>query len=421
MSKLQEYLRDINAKADEVKALFDASDTRGGEMPDGDRERVKALNKEIEQLEMRAADTQEWDAVRAQSDERSKRGREPVAIAQPAAEVRQRAQSLGERFTDSEEWKGYFKQIAPTGQVGNGTRVQSPTLLIPTGFKALVTGTTDTSGGAFVVPDQSGIYETLGRRPLTLRDIISVRTTASDLVEYVRMTSHTNVAAAVAEATATAGGSGYKPEGDFAFLRVQAPVKTIAEWVAATKRSLSDAGQIRGIIDQELRADLEEELEDQLLNGDNVGENFEGLTTVSGTQVQAWSVNALQTTRKARTLVRTVGRSIPTAYVMNPADWETMDLLQDNEARYYFGGPSVLGTPRLWGLPVIESEAQTAGFAWVGDWRKLVLWDREQAQISVSDSHLDFFVRNMVAILAEMRAAMGVIRPTAFVEADIVA
>jgi HK97 family phage major capsid protein len=107
--------------------------------------------------------------------------------------------------------------------------------------------------------------------------------------------------------------------------------------------------------------------------------------------------------------------------VLNPTDWETIDLLQDNEARYYYGGPSELGMPRLWGLPVVEEEAQPVGFGWVGDFKKAVLWDREQATMSVTDSHSDFFVRNLVAILGELRAAFGVIRPAAFVEMDLTA
>lgn len=37
----------------------------------------------------------------------------------------------------------------------------------------------------------------------------------------------------------------------------------------------------------------------------------------------------------------------------------------------------------------------------------------------MTDSHLDFFVRNLVAILAEMRAAFGVVQPNAFVEIDL--
>jgi HK97 family phage major capsid protein len=140
---------------------------------------------------------------------------------------------------------------------------------------------------------------------------------------------------------------------------------------------------------------------------------------VSGVQAQAFSTDLLETTRKARTKVRTVGRRTPTAYLLNPVDWETIDLLQDNEARYYGSGPFALSPARLWGLPVVESEAVPAGTGYVGDFRLAVIWDREAASIQVSDSHSDFFIRNMVAILAEMRAAFGVLQPTAFVEIDL--
>jgi hypothetical protein len=37
----------------------------------------------------------------------------------------------------------------------------------------------------------------------------------------------------------------------------------------------------------------------------------------------------------------------------------------------------------------------------------------------VTDSHEDWFIRNIIAILAEMRAAFGLIRPGAFIEADL--
>jgi hypothetical protein len=37
-----------------------------------------------------------------------------------------------------------------------------------------------------------------------------------------------------------------------------------------------------------------------------------------------------------------------------------------------------------------------------------------------SDSHADFFIRNLVAILGELRAAFGVLRPAAFATAALV-
>jgi HK97 family phage major capsid protein len=104
---------------------------------------------------------------------------------------------------------------------------------------------------------------------------------------------------------------------------------------------------------------------------------------------------------------------------MNPSDWEAIDLLQDNEARYFYGGPAAVLTPRLWGLPVAEEENIAAGDALVGNFQKAIMWDREQSTISVSDSHSDFFIRNLLAILAEMRAAFALVQPSAMVEIDL--
>jgi HK97 family phage major capsid protein len=142
---------------------------------------------------------------------------------------------------------------------------------------------------------------------------------------------------------------------------------------------------------------------------------------LAGTTAQAFDTDKLTTTRKARTKVRVTGRAIPTAWVMHPNDWEAIDLLQDNEGRYYYGGPAKPGQPMLWGLPVVESEAMTEGYTVVADWKLCVLWDRLQTAISMTNSHSDFFIRNLVAILAEMRAALGWLRPKAFVVTDLTA
>ena len=103
---------------------------------------------------------------------------------------------------------------------------------------------------------------------------------------------------------------------------------------------------------------------------------------------------------------------------MHPNDAEAVDLLKDDQGRYYYGGPTQGGVTMLWRVPVIESEAVTEGSPILADWRKAIMWDREQSTIQISDSHSDFFIRNMIAVLAEMRAAFGIIRPHAFVIVD---
>lgn len=419
--KLKGLMALITTKNDEVCAIHDKVDADQDGAPTADQfARVKALNKEIEEAEKAAADSNEFEAHKSAADARKAQMATPVAGHAHGngggdKGGLQIAKSFGDSVIEDPGFKAWLSANNPgqsTAQFGHSPKVQ-----LKMSMKALITGLSSTSGGALITNDRLGIVDTgTFARPLTVRDIVTNGNTDSDVVEYVRQGSHTNAAAPTAEATGTGDSTGTKPESTMVLAIITETVKTIAHWIPATRRSLADAAQLRTLVDAFLRYGLEEELEDQMLTGDGVGENFTGLLNVTGTTAQAFDTDLLVTTRKARTKVRTTGRATPTAYVMNPTDWQTIDLLKDNESRYYFGGPSVLGTPRLWGLPVVESEGMTAGTSMVADWRLAVLWDREMANILVSDSHSDFFIRNLIAILAELRAAFGTIRPSAFVE-----
>lgn len=432
--RLVELNNQIDAKSKQVDDLFDLADKREGDQQGvntkDEIKQITDLNKELEELEVKRTELATLEGIRENNASRNgakNNAHPPVPHPQDGARA-QAFKSLGETVVGDESMASWLKQYEggrfPAGQ----TQIQSPRVEIKSflpsrqdALKTLITGVSDTSAGPLVFPDFKPLVDVFYARPLTVRDIITVGETSSDTVEYVRVGTPTNAAAAVAEATATAGASGTKPESALPMARVSETVKTVAHWIPATNRALADASQLRTLIDNFLRYGLEEELEDQILTGDASGENFDGVLHVAGTTPQAWDTDILKTTRKARTKVRTVGRARPTAYVMNPLDWETIDLLQDNEARYYYGGPMNPGSPRLWGLPVVESEGMTQGTAVVADWKLAILWDRMQTAISMSNSHADFFIRNLVAILAEFRAAFGVIRPSAFVVADLTA
>jgi HK97 family phage major capsid protein len=334
--------------------------------------------------------------------------------------------SLGRTVIDSPEFKACLAPFTHDGQIQipKGTHINSA----PVAVKSLLTGLSRTSGGAFIVPDRTDIVEMLGRAPLVLRQLISARTTASDVVEFVQESSHTNAAAAVAEATSSAAptapgsagalvpvaGGGYKPEGAWAFVVVQATVKTIAEWVPVTKRALADVAQLEGLINDELQKDILDVVENQILNGDATGDNLRGILNTSGIQTQAFATDIFTSIRTAITKLHTVGRVIPNAVVLNPADSAIVDLTKDTQGRYYYGGPQTLGPKVIWGLPIVESEYQAAHTATIGDFTKAVAWDRQQSTVTMTDSHADFFVRNLVAVLAEERLAFGVTRPLGF-------
>jgi HK97 family phage major capsid protein len=167
---------------------------------------------------------------------------------------------------------------------------------------------------------------------------------------------------------------------------------------------------------------LAQELDDQIINGDGVvdatHDNFLGILNTSGTKVQPWNTSITTTTRKAITALQEAGYT-PTAWVLSPSDAEAVDLLADTTQRPLGDGPFASGPNTLWSLPRVTSTAVPAGTAIVGDWGQAVLAVREQATISVSDQHQDYFVRNLVAFLGEQRTGFALARPDAFVEVDM--
>lgn len=410
MTKLQELGREIDGLKAQVRAIHDEVDAKQNGEPTKDQvTQVKDLNKTIEELEAKAVATREWQVSGEKAAEKAH-----LFAGGPGGQAQaKQIETLGELVAKDEAFaefigKGFGNRKAQFGA--------SPGVEV--GVKTLLTGASSTSAGALIVNDRTNIVDAgVSYRPLRIMDLITVGTTDSDTVEYVRQGSHTNSADGVAEATATGDGSGSKPESAMALEVVTAAVKTIAHFLPATRQALADASQLRTLIDTFLRYGLMEELEDQIMTGAG-GADITGIDN-SSPNTQAFDTDILTTIRKGRTQVVTEGRATPTAIVLHPTDWQTIDLLQDNEARYYFGGPSQMGAPRLWGLPVVESEAVTQGYGYVADWRLAALWMRQNATIYVSDSHSDFFTRNMIAILAELRAAFSLIRPLAMVKCTL--
>lgn len=423
------------ASIDEQRQLLEA-DADEAKSYDGVREPLSKLDEQITGFDAKlsgldrdiARETARRERVRSAPTARDfDEDQEALASAQASAASRTPV-SISDQLFGSDEWKGYAKAVAPHGKFSDKSRIDSPavdikgSIFVPS-RRGLVTGTSATSAGAFIVSDDTGIFdEGPFQRELTVLDLISRGTTQSDVVEFVRQTGFTNNAAVVLEADSVdpADDTGRKPWSSWAFERVVETVATIAHGEAASLRALSDAGQMRAIIDQGLRYGIMEELEDQIVNGDNTGDNFDGITHVTGTQVQAFATDIATTIRKAKTKCRVVGKARANGVLINPYDWEALDLFLTFDG----GGTNNRqatseSDPRLWGMTIVESESVAEGQCVVGDFRKAMLWDREQTTVRATQGYEDFFMKNLVAILAEMRAAFGVIRPKAFVLADL--
>jgi HK97 family phage major capsid protein len=352
--------------------------------------------------------------------------------------------SLGEAFTNSPAYSDFVKQYR-----GNDGRIMEVSGLKTAPFevngfdrdavhkalrhgKALVTGADDTSGGAFVQPYRyAPVTDLIGERELSVRDLCTNVPIQSDTFEFVQVTGKTNNAAPVLEATSSGdptvdpetgvvspvAGAGLKPESSLTFAVRSTPVETIAHLMPITRRAAADAGQVRQLVNTFLLYGLAEEEEDQILNGNGTSPNLRGIlqtvgiSTVgsAGTDIDA-VVDAIRTIR--------ADRRRPTALVAHPNDWYSTGFLlaKDSQGRYLLGDPraSIEQLNTLWGLRVVVTEAMTENTVLVGDFRQAVVADREQSSIYVTDSHKDWFARNLLAILAEERLGFGVLDPDAF-------
>lgn len=272
---------------------------------------------------------------------------------------------------------------------------------------------TVTSGGAFANPARPAIVPlTNADRVGRVADLLDRQTTGDNTVEYVRDTTAAGggAAAEVAEGAA-------KPEAGYTFEIVTDSVRTVAHWVQITRQAASDNAQLMGYIRGRLTYGLEYRLDGQILNGNGTAPNLRGILNTSGinTVAPAGAEARVISIRKAITTCQ-LDEYSPTGVVLSPSDWELVELSVDSNGMFRVS-PSVSNAlaPRIWGLNVVSTSAIAAGTALVGDFRMgATLWDREQAQILMSDSHASTFTSNVLTLLAELRVALSVWRPSAF-------
>jgi HK97 family phage major capsid protein len=162
---------------------------------------------------------------------------------------------------------------------------------------------------------------------------------------------------------------------------------------------------------------LREEEEDQILNGSGTTPNLRGIFNVAGINTVGSAGTDIDAVVDAIAAIRADNRE-PNGLVISPDDWYSTGFLtaKDSAGNYLIGDPraSIDQLNSLWGLRVVVTPAAAAGTALVGDFRQAVVADREQAALYVTDSHNDWFARNLLAILAEERLGFGVLDPEAF-------
>lgn len=323
-------------------------------------------------------------------------------------EGRGERKSVGQMFAESDGMKALMaNQVA-------GRRVS-----MDFDRKAIISSlTTDADGSAGDVldPMRLGIVPPVQRR-LTIRDLLMPGRTSQGSIQYPKETGFTNSADTHTETAGTA-----KPQSEIKFDLVTSSVTTIAHWVLATRQILDDAPMLESYINGRLLYGLKLVEEDQLLNGGGTGTDLNGIYT----QASASTANLAVVTSPTKIdviryamLQASLAEFPPNGVVLHPTDWAGIETTKDTAGAYIIGNPQDSAQPRLWGLPVVATQAITLDKFLVGSFGMAAqIFDRQDANVALSTEDDQNFRKNLVTILAEERLALAVYRPEAFVKGD---
>lgn len=110
----------------------------------------------------------------------------------------------------------------------------------------------------------------------------------------------------------------------------------------------------------------------------------------------------------------------PDQVLMYPTDYWKMLTTKASTAGTYFGDPFAASARNPWGVNVVPTPAVLPGTAIVGAFRDgATLWRKGGISVEASNSHSDYFRKNLTAIRAEERLALTVYRPAAFARTTI--
>ncbi|RZU52673.1 HK97 family phage major capsid protein [Krasilnikovia cinnamomea] len=202
-----------------------------------------------------------------------------------------------------------------------------------------------------------------------------------------------------------------------------------------SRMDLADAPALSQFLELEMRAGLEQSIEDQIINGDGIGENFTGLANTSGVLTVAYATSLIATTRAAVTALELQG--LPgSAWILSPTDWANIEMSASSTGNLLLtesgaNVPIESASRRLWSKPVCVSVACPVGTAYFGDFAgSTKLFVREDARIDWSDALYDparfgagnggtLFEANQVAMRVEARLNLAVLRPSGIVKLDL--
>ncbi|GGA47289.1 phage major capsid protein [Pelagibacterium lentulum] len=291
-----------------------------------------------------------------------------------------------------------------------------------TGERADITSAPATVGNntsgttSLVQSDRRPGIVTPPERKFTVRDLLRQTTTTSSLIEWPEETDFTNEAAPVEE-----NPDDPKPQSDLEFEMRSAPVRTLAHIFKGSRQILDDAPALISYIDRRGTYGLKLVEENQLLNGNGVGQNVLGIVP----QASAYDTSRTGTGDDELSILNhAIAQSEESDYdpdgiVLSVRDWRRLLDVRGTDGHFLSNGAFGTTARRVWNLPVVPSRALAPGQFLVGSFEMAAeIFDRQEVEFMLSTENEDDFVRNRWTGRIEERLALAVYHPRSFIIGD---
>ena len=288
---------------------------------------------------------------------------------------------------------------------------------------AAVMAITDATGGDFPQAfRESGITPLVRKQPF-MRQLIDVRTLAGTMiVEWVEQASKTGGVTAVAEGIE-------KPQYSYKVIVRRESLKKRAVWIETTDEMLRFPANMEAEIKGDLVAEMEGDLDDQILNGDNENLNLNGIieqSTAWAAGTFAGKIPLANYWDVLKSAVAQVNKASKKKYsattIMVGVDTEAMLHMASKTSEGIYLYPSFVSPDGKYvsGVPIVTNTDIAEGKFLVFDGKKAVLYIAEDTTVTVGLKGNDF-IENIKTILAEIYCLLRIKtnEKSAFVYGDL--
>lgn len=187
----------------------------------------------------------------------------------------------------------------------------------------------------------------------------------------------------------------------------QAQIATIAHWCQASVQVLADAPALQQQVTSLLRYGLLAKLESEVVAGVDGQGKIKGLVQHAVPFVPTGTPAAADAIGQAIVSLNSSGWNAG-LILMNPVDWFSVASAKDTANQYILGSPRDPSPAALWGVPVVTTPSLPAGTVLVLDPAQVAVLDRMAPTLLASREANGGFTKNLVTLLAELRAGLAV-------------